>query len=118
MSMPITAIPELRCDMACSLSSVPQASFLRWRGWSTAGPSHYRTSARLGLMRAPRAGDLLHRAHPVVDVAIFGLDHDVIGAGVAIGAKPCAQLGRVLTIEARAQWGGEGRVLPSRARIA
>src|SRR4029077_1488128 len=45
MSMPMTAIPELRCDMACSLSSVPQASFLRWRGWSTAGPSHYRTLA-------------------------------------------------------------------------
>src|SRR5262245_56752103 len=44
MSMPMTAIPELRCDMACSLSSVPQASFLRWRGWNTAGPSHYRSS--------------------------------------------------------------------------
>src|SRR4029077_19778444 len=47
MSMPMTAIPELRCDMACSLSSLPQASFLRWRGWSTAGPSHYPTWARL-----------------------------------------------------------------------
>jgi hypothetical protein len=30
--MPITAMPELGCDMACSLSSVPQASFFRWPG--------------------------------------------------------------------------------------
>src|SRR5215831_3878394 len=27
---------------ACSLSSLPQARFYYWRGWSTAGPSHYR----------------------------------------------------------------------------
>src|SRR5215471_339341 len=26
--------------MACSLSSLPQAIFYYWRGWSTAGPSH------------------------------------------------------------------------------
>jgi hypothetical protein len=32
MSMPMTAIPELRCDMPCSLSSLPQASFHHWRG--------------------------------------------------------------------------------------
>src|SRR6516225_11040343 len=72
------------------------------------------TSARLGLVHARHAGDLLHRAHPVVGVAIFGLDHDVIGAGVAIGAKPCAQLGRVLAIEARAQRDGKGLVRPQR----
>jgi hypothetical protein len=41
MSMPMTAIPELRRDMACSFS-VPRASFKHWRGWSSAGPSHYR----------------------------------------------------------------------------
>jgi hypothetical protein len=29
-------------DMACSLSLVPLASFDRWRGRSTAGPSHHR----------------------------------------------------------------------------
>src|ERR1700692_4765809 len=34
--------------MACSLSLAPLASFAGWRGRSTAGPSHYRTS------RAPR----------------------------------------------------------------
>jgi hypothetical protein len=28
--------------MACSLSSLPLASFCHWRGWSTAGPSHDR----------------------------------------------------------------------------
>jgi hypothetical protein len=38
--MPMAAIPELRCDMACSLSSVPHASFYRWQGRSTAGPFH------------------------------------------------------------------------------
>jgi hypothetical protein len=43
--MPMTAIPELRCDMACSLSSVPQASFLRRRGWNTAGPSPVKHTA-------------------------------------------------------------------------
>src|SRR6266566_7135955 len=44
ISMPMAAILELTGDMACSLSSVPHASFYRRRGWSTAGPSHYRTS--------------------------------------------------------------------------
>jgi len=39
-------------------------------------------------MRTTCAGDLLHRAHPVVDVAIFGLDHDVIGAGAS--SSSCA----------------------------
>ncbi|SRR5712691_3353146 len=33
------------CNMACSLSSVPLASFPRWRGGSTPGPSHHRTLA-------------------------------------------------------------------------
>src|SRR5438105_1402481 len=47
ISMPMAAILELTGDMACSLSSVPHASFYRRRGWSTAGPSHYRTSARI-----------------------------------------------------------------------
>jgi hypothetical protein len=37
--MPMTAIPELRRDMACSFS-VPRASFKHWRRWSSAGPSH------------------------------------------------------------------------------
>jgi len=40
--MPITAIAQLLdyWDMACSLSSLPRASFYHWRGGSTAGPSH------------------------------------------------------------------------------
>src|ERR1019366_3976078 len=43
--MPITAIAVLSfSDMASSLSLVPLASLKRWRGRSTAGPSHYRTS--------------------------------------------------------------------------
>src|SRR5205807_6570106 len=46
ISMPRAAIPELRCRMACSLSSMPQASLHRWRGWSTAGLSHYVWSGR------------------------------------------------------------------------
>jgi hypothetical protein len=42
--MPITAIALLSlCDMACSLTLAPLASFACWRGWSTAGPFHYRT---------------------------------------------------------------------------
>jgi hypothetical protein len=40
ISMPITAIEVSSfCDMACSLSSVPPASFHCWQGGSTAGPS-------------------------------------------------------------------------------
>jgi hypothetical protein len=40
-SMPITASALLGfSDMTCSLSSAPLASFERWRGRSTAGPSH------------------------------------------------------------------------------
>ena len=36
MSIPITAIPELSlCDIACSSSSAPLASFACWRGRST-----------------------------------------------------------------------------------
>src|SRR5688572_15070731 len=67
------------------------------------------------LVHAPRAGDLFHRAHPAVDLAIFGRDQDVIDAGIAIGAKPCAELRRVLAIEADAQRDGEGLVRPRRA---
>jgi hypothetical protein len=45
ISMPTTVIALLRFwDMACSLSLAPLASFDRWRGRSTAGPFHYRTS--------------------------------------------------------------------------
>src|SRR6266487_4317173 len=48
MSIPITeAIAILSLlGMACSLSLAPLASFSRWWGRSTAGPSHYRTSRR------------------------------------------------------------------------
>src|ERR1019366_4169994 len=43
ISMPTTAIAALSVwDMACTLSLAPLASFYRWRGRSTAGPSHYR----------------------------------------------------------------------------
>src|SRR5262249_166051 len=39
VSIPITAIPALSlCDMACSSSLTPLASFSCWRGRSTAGP--------------------------------------------------------------------------------
>jgi hypothetical protein len=45
IKLPATAIALLRfCDIACSLSLAPLASFDRWRGGSTAGPSHYATS--------------------------------------------------------------------------
>src|SRR6266567_1786493 len=54
ISMPMAAILELTGDMACSLSSVPHASFYRRRAWSTAGPSHYRTW-RAPLSSAPEA---------------------------------------------------------------
>jgi hypothetical protein len=38
---PVQAIAVLSfSDMACSLSLVPLASLKRWRGRSTAGPSH------------------------------------------------------------------------------
>src|SRR5664280_1951525 len=41
ISMPTTEIAALSVwDMACSLSLAPLASFYRWRGRSTAGPSH------------------------------------------------------------------------------
>src|SRR5262245_29891468 len=43
ISMPTTAIALVDFwDMACSFSA-PRTSFDNWRGWSTAGPSHYRT---------------------------------------------------------------------------
>jgi hypothetical protein len=42
-----TMLPTLlalaECDMACSSSLAPLASFACWRGRSTAGPSHWRT---------------------------------------------------------------------------
>src|SRR5262245_10530706 len=42
--MPITATELLSFgDMACSLTLLPRPVSLNWRGWSTAGPSHYRT---------------------------------------------------------------------------
>src|SRR5262245_30315502 len=41
ISMPTSATALLSsCDMACSLTWLPPTSFARWRGWSTAGPSH------------------------------------------------------------------------------
>jgi hypothetical protein len=45
-SMPITAIAVLGVSETwrASLSLTPRASFACWRGWSTAGSSHYRKS--------------------------------------------------------------------------
>jgi hypothetical protein len=42
--MPITAIAQLSfCDMGVLLDLAPLPSLTRWRGWSTARPSHQQT---------------------------------------------------------------------------
>src|SRR5215831_7655975 len=88
ISMPTVAILEMRGDMACSLSSVPQASFHRWWGWSTAGPSHSRTSRQrdpllhsyssTGFHNHTDLGPTLRfgRRHGINDRASLGDQHD------------------------------------------
>src|ERR1700746_3883262 len=71
-------VTSIAAPVASGWSVSPGGTCTHWKAPPSHGAHPNRTSARLGLKRAPRTGDLLHGAHPVVDVAIFGLDHDVI----------------------------------------
>jgi hypothetical protein len=58
-------------DMACSSSLLPIASFPRWQGRSTAGPSHYQTklpSVNKHVMNARSALD--RQARTLSEVAV------------------------------------------------
>ena len=93
MSMPITAIWVLAVlGMGVLLVMQPRHSIARWRGRSTAGPSHYRNSSpgSTSLRVRSRARSGRFRASDIVGNS---LKH-VVEAGIASGDVILAVLAR------------------------